>query len=114
VVVSRGWPTEEIIAGGNDCVIRFAHAAWSGTRVAVFVDGSYCQTIKVAYDTASNRQFTFQHAEPWLREAIIGEYAVTPEELKGNGGDVLAWATYPGDGRPRRSSDEFRRRFRRR
>jgi hypothetical protein len=110
VVVKRGWRTEKI-ATGNDCVVNFAHAEWEGDTVAAFVDGAYCGPIQVAYDLRERRAVDFRAAEPWLRSSIVRSYGVTADELSANQGDVLQWATYPGDGRPRRSSDEFRKRF---
>jgi hypothetical protein len=109
-VVTHGWRSRQI-AWKSDCVITFAHAAWSGRRVAVFVDGSVCGQIRAAYDTASDKVLDFKVVEPWLRAAIIDSYKVTPEELGANNGDVFAWASYPGDGEPRRSTEEFRRRY---
>jgi len=91
VIVKRGWRTE-LIAWKSDCVINFAHADWAGNIVAVFVDGGPCGQIKAAYDTSSRD-------------------GVTPRELQADNGDVFAWATNPGDGNPRRSMDDFRRRY---
>lgn len=107
VVVKRGWFSERI-AAGNDCIVTFAHAAWSGTKVAVFIDGLFCGSIKVAFDTSSGRTIEFRTAEAWLRKSMIESYAVSREELDANGGDVFIWATYPGDGSSRRSMTEFR------
>ena len=111
VVVDNGHHVDRI-AGKHDCVTMFAHAAWSGSRVAVFVDGGACSPIRVAYDAASGRGLDFKIAEPWLRTSIIEQYLVTPSELRANSGDVFAWATYPGDGQPRRSTEAFRQRYR--
>jgi hypothetical protein len=110
VVLSTGWRVKEI-ASKADCSVNFAHAEWSGTTVAAFVDGFWCGDIRVAYDVKARRAVDFQSAEPWLRSSIIKSYDVTDSELKSNQGDVFAWATYPGDGNARRSSDEFRKRF---
>ncbi|MEP7364283.1 MAG: hypothetical protein ABI972_13600 [Acidobacteriota bacterium] len=112
VVVQRGWQSQQI-AHEFDCVIHFAHAAWSGSVVAVFVDGFYCGQIKVAYDTETKRKVDFESAQAWLKPAIVEAYNVTAEELKANDGDVFKWATYPGDGESRRSVREFGSRFRR-
>ena len=78
--------------------------------VAVFADALWCGQIKVAYDTTAGRALDFKTTEPWLGEAIVDSYGVSADELAANGGDVLKWATYPGDGRFRRSMNEFRRR----
>ena len=90
--------------------MQFAHAAWSGTRVAVFVDGSYCGPILAAVDVESGKPIDYETAKAWLAQSIIESYAVSPDEMKAFGGDVFKWATYPGDGRLRRSTVEFRRR----
>lgn len=109
VVVSNGQETKTI-AKKLDCAVFFAHAAWSGSLVAVFVDGVYCGDIRIAYDLASNRALDFRVAQGWLGEAIIREYAITPDELRANGDDVFKWATYPGHCCSR-AVDEFRKRF---
>jgi hypothetical protein len=88
----------------------FAHAAWSGNVMAIFVDGSYCGTIKAAYDVQAHRAVDFTSVEPWLKEAIARDYHVTPEELQPKGGDVFAWATYPG-ACCSRAKDEFEKRW---
>jgi hypothetical protein len=48
------------------------------------------------------------------KAAIIKDYSVGPEELEASGGDIFTRATYPGDGNPHRSIDEFRSRYRQR
>jgi hypothetical protein len=108
IAVNRGWSSARI-AQKTDCVVFFAHAAWSGSVVAVFVDGVYCGQIRAAYDFASNRVIDFKAAEPWLREAIIRDYGVTAEELKANSGDVFKWATYNNQC-CNRAVDDFRKR----
>jgi hypothetical protein len=109
IAVKRGWRTEQI-ARNSDCWITFVHAAWEGDIVSVFVDGGYCGQIKVAFDTKSHSPVDFRSTEKWLSNSIIRAYGVTRQELQSNKGDVFLWATYPGDGEPRRSMDEFRRR----
>lgn len=104
---ARG-PTE--IALRRGCNIYFAHAAWVGSVVGVFVDGGTCQTIGIAYDSASDTRVPFQAVEATLRASIGTDYGVGPKELAKTGGDVLAWATYPGDGSQRRSMVDFRKR----
>ena len=74
-------------------------------------DGGYCGQIKVAYDTSSRRSVDFGSAETWLSSSIIKSYGVSAQELRSSRGDVFMWATYPGDGNPRRSRDEFRKRY---
>jgi hypothetical protein len=108
VVAQRGWHTANI-ATKSDCVVFFAQAVWSGTVVAVFVDGTYCGTIKAAFDVATDRKVEFEAFAPQLQSAIIREYGVTADELRANGGDVFKWATYPGRCCSR-GSDEFRKR----
>jgi hypothetical protein len=109
VVVNQGWQSEEI-ERRSDCVVMFAHAAWRSDVVAIFIDGLYCGPIKVAFNTKTRRVIGFETSEHWLRASIEESYAVSADELRSNGGDVFKWATYPGDGRVRRSSEEFRRR----
>src|SRR6476661_6559791 len=97
IIVKQGWSTTKI-ASASDCVVFFAHAAWKGSRVVVYVDGGYCGPVKAAYDTATGEKINFESLEPMLRSSIVNTYSVTTDELKAHGGDVLAWATYPGDG----------------
>lgn len=108
IVVARGW-REQQIAHRFDCAVQFAHASWSGSVVAVFVDGSFCGQIKVAYDTATQRTVDFESAQSWLKPAIIQAYSVTADELQANKGDVFLWATDPAD-RRHRAAHEFRAR----
>ena len=108
IVVVRGW-REQQIAHRFDCAVQFAHASWSGSVVAVFVDGSFCGQIKVAYDTATQRTVDFESASSWLKPAIIHAYRVTADELQANKGDVFLWATDPAD-RRHRAAHEFRAR----
>jgi hypothetical protein len=110
VLLERGSDSQLLIRG-YDCLLNFAHAAWSGTRVAVFIDGVYCHTLHAAYDMATNRSVDSRTVEPWLAADIIKSYAVTPDELKENGGNVFKWATYPGDGNPHRAGAEWRKRY---
>jgi hypothetical protein len=110
VVVNRGWSAERI-AARSDCAVQFAHAEWEGDTVAVFVDGSSCGPIKAAYDARARRAVEFAAVEPWLRDSITRSYGVTADELSANQWDVFQWATYPGDGQARRSTEEFSRRF---
>jgi hypothetical protein len=91
-------------------MVNFVHTAWLGSKVGVFVDGGYCGPIKVAYDVTAKRSIPFSDIEKDLRYSIIAEYGVTHKELEENGGDVLKWATYPGDGQSRRSMLLFRER----
>jgi hypothetical protein len=110
IKVDQGWRSAQI-SYRRGCTLNFAQASWVGPVVGVFVDGGYCQQIEAAYDVESNRAVPFSAAEVAVRSAVVREYGVGPGELKASGGDVLAWATYPGDGSPRRSKDEFSRRY---
>jgi hypothetical protein len=108
IVVEQGLRSEQI-AYRRGCVLNFAEASWTGSVVAIFVDGGYCQQIEVAYDVALHRTVTVSTFEPALRSAIVEDYRVDPSELRAAGGDVFQWATYPGDGNPHRSKDVVRR-----
>jgi hypothetical protein len=109
-VVQQGWTTVEL-AVRHDCDPNFAHAAWKGSRVAVFVDGFWCGQIRATHDVTTGHAFAFDEAREWLGASIVKAYAVTPAELAANHGDAFQWAVYPGDAKPRRSMEEFRRRF---
>jgi hypothetical protein len=106
VVVSKGWHTTTLITK-SACAVMFAHAIRVGSVAAVFVDGSYCGDIRVAYDISVGRAVDFKIVEQKLKEAIVREYGVTPEEIHVRGDDVLKWATYPGRCCSR-AVDEFR------
>jgi hypothetical protein len=110
IVVAQGSRHEQI-AYRRGCVLNFAEAYWTGSVVATFVDGGYCQQMKAAYDVALQRTVPVSTFEPGLRSAIVEDYRVDSSELRAAGGDVFRWATYPGDGNPRRSTDEFARRY---
>jgi len=102
-----GWLTTTQFGSGSDCWVNFVHTVWFGTKVGVYVDGSICGPIKVAYDFGAKRAIPFNEIEKEMRASIIADYSVTAEELRENGGDVFKWAAYPGDGKPRRSRFEF-------
>jgi hypothetical protein len=110
IKIDQGWRSAQI-GYRRGCTLNFAEASWVGPIVGVFVDGGYCQQIEAAYDVESNRTVPFSMAERAVRAAIARDYGVAPGELKAASGDVLTWATYPGDGNPRRSKDEFSRRY---
>lgn len=111
IVVGQWWRTTEIARRG-DCVLEFAHVAWLGSVVSVFVDGVTCGQLRAAYDVAAERAVPFEETESWLADSIVKEYSVTNEEIEANAGDVFKWASYFGNERPRRSHREFRRRYR--
>jgi hypothetical protein len=113
VVLAGKW-RNTTIASGNDCLVEFAHAAWQGSVVSVFVDGLWCGKIRVAYDTATGKHVDFASTEAWLRRDIVSAYQITPQELATKNGDVLAWVTYDGDGKARRATTEFQARHRKR
>jgi hypothetical protein len=110
VVASNGWHSQTV-ALNRGCIIEFAHAVWSGNRVAVFVDGSFCGSITVAYDFGTNREIAFETLSRNLKAAIIRDYSVSADEVQASGGDVFRWASYPGDGVEHRAMAEFRRRY---
>ena len=113
VVLAGKW-INRTIASKSDCLVEFAHAAWKGTVVSVFVDGLWCGKIRVAYDTATGKPVDFASTEDWLRRDIVSAYKITPQELATKDGNVLAWVTYDGDGKARRATREFQARHRKR
>jgi hypothetical protein len=110
VVASNGWRSQPV-ALRRGCILKFAHAAWSGKRVATFVDGSFCGAITVAYDFGTNREIAFETLSQDLKAAIIADYSVGVDELQASGGDIFRWASYPADGVEHRAMAEFRRRY---
>lgn len=113
VVLAGKW-RNTTIASASDCWVQFAHAAWQGSVVSVFVDGLWCGKIRVAYDTGTGKKVDFAGTEEWLRRDIVSAYAITAKELSEKNGDVLAWVTYDGDGKARRATKEFYARYRKR
>jgi hypothetical protein len=109
-VVVRSERKSTILANQRGCVPEFAHAVWIGSVVGVFVDCSYIDQIRTAYDISSVKAVPFGKVESALSESIIRDYGVTAAELKASGGDVFRWATYAEDGNPPRSMKEFHRR----
>jgi hypothetical protein len=112
-MATGGWASEEI-GSGTDCFIYFAHAAWFGHVVVVYVDGSVCGPIRVAFDLDSGKHLRFEDFEARFAQEVARNYKVTNEELREYDGDVLNWATYPNDGRSHRAMREFRKSFPRR
>lgn len=109
IVIQEGFHSNRIkVARG--CVIEFAQAAWSGSRVGVFVDGSLCEVITAAYDTSTHQVIPFESMRPAVEAAIIRDYGVTQDELAQVSGNVLVWAHYPGDGEDHRAKTEFHKR----
>lgn len=108
-VVDHGWTSHQIV-WKSDCIVTFAHAAWSANQVGVFVDGFYCGVAKAAFDRQAGRVIEFSSMEAALKNSIIQSYGVTADELREHKGDVFAWATNPGKGSRHRATDEFRQR----
>jgi hypothetical protein len=80
IVVTDRW-LDTPVTQRRGCVVMFAHAAWLGNLVAIFVDGGYCGTIKAAYDVQAHRAVDFTSVEPWLKQAIVRDYHVTPDSI---------------------------------
>ena len=113
VTAQPGWWTEETIAHRSDCIVNFAHVAWtSDSRVAaIFVDNGYCSSIREAYDVKKPSVTPFDPFADLIRRSIVREYGIHPEDLAPYGGDPLEWAHYPGDGIPRPGVDAFRQKY---
>lgn len=77
----------------------------------MFVDTGFSHPIRTAFDVNSNRSVPFSMIDSAVRSSIIHDYGVRPSELKEANGNVFEWATYPGDGEPHRSMEEFRKRY---
>ena len=113
VVLRDKW-RRETIASASDCHVAFAHAAWKGSLVSVFIDGAWCGKIRVAYDTATGKHIDFASTGDWLRRDIVSAYRITPQELAATNGDALACVTNEGSVGPSRAASEFYARHRKR
>ena len=67
----------ETIATGDDCAMRFAHAAWREGVVSVFVDGGFCGPIRVAYDTRRHSVVAFETTAQWLAQDMQQTYGIS-------------------------------------
>jgi hypothetical protein len=113
IVLKEKWRSETI-ASGDDCSVKFAHAAWKGSLVSVFVDGAWCGKIRVAYDTATGKHVDFASTEDWLCRDIVSAYQITAPELAKKDGGVLFWVSQNGYEVPRDAASEFYTRHRKR
>jgi len=98
------------ISSKSDCWFSFAHAAWAGPVVGVFVDGRVCGQIRIAYSLQDRAMVPFATVEEAVRKSIIREYSVTVEELAKAHGDPLVWATFDQFDNSR-ASLEFRKHY---
>ena len=110
VTVQKGWWTEKEIANHGDCIINFAHVAWTPDSrfAAIFVANSYCSSIQQVYDLRTASLVPFKPLADLVRRSIIREYGIRPSELARYRGDSLEWAHYPGDGIPSPGVEAFR------
>ncbi|MFN7922906.1 MAG: hypothetical protein U0Q16_22565 [Bryobacteraceae bacterium] len=111
--VNYKWRTK-VLGVEGDCAFVFAHAAWRGPQVSVLVNNIWCRNIFAAFDTATGEAVDFASTEEWLKQSLIDTYSITFGELEAYNDDPIQWAAHAGDGRPRRSVEEFDRRFLRR
>lgn len=107
------WWTEQRIASRRDCIVNFAHVAWSSdSRVAaVFVDNGDCSSIHVGYDFRTRSVVPFEPLADLVRRSIVKEYSIRPEDLRPYGGDPLEWAHYAGDGKVKPGVEAFRKKY---
>lgn len=110
-MVVRDRSSATIVARASDCLVSFAHAAWNGSRVGIYVDGTYCGPIEVAYDTSARRVEPFSVMAKEVAASIVASYGVTAEELAANGGNAIKWASCDNEPAPSRSIREFEKRF---
>lgn len=110
VTLQTGWLTEKTIVQRSDCVVSFAHVAWSADSrfAAFFVDNLFCSSIHEGYDLKTSSATAFEPLSDLVRRSILEEYRISPEDLTRYGGDPLEWAHYPGDGVPRPGPQAFR------
>lgn len=114
VSVQTGWWTEKTIDERLDCIVNFAHVTWSpDSRIAaILVDNGACTSIHVGYDLRASSFVPFEPLANRMRQSIIKEYGVRPNDLESFGGDPLEWAHQPGDGSMRPGVDAFQKKYR--
>ena len=102
VAVHEPWRLEKVIAIRRDCIVNFAHVAWSPDSrfAAVYVGNSFCSSIREGYDFATHSVVPFDPLADVMRESIVKDYGLQPQDLANYGGDALRWAhddrgTYP-------------------
>lgn len=113
IYVQRGWWDEKIVDTRYDCIVNFAHVAWSAdSRVAaIFVDNGFCSGIREGYDLTKESLVPFEPLADLVRQSIVKEYGVHPSDLAPYGGDPLEWAHDSGDGIVRPGVEAFRRKY---
>ena len=116
VTVQTGWWKTTTIAQRSDCILEFAHVAWSSdSRIAgIYVDNSACSSIHEGYDVKAASRIPFSSVADLVRQSIIREYGVQPADLVPYDGDPLRWAHYPGsgDGGSYVAIEAFRKKYR--
>jgi hypothetical protein len=112
-VQKHWWQEEKTVISQTDCVINFAHVAWSpDSRVAaIFVDTGYCHNIQEGYDTHTSSLVPFSPYADLVRGSIIREYGVKPDVLARYHDDPLKWAHYGGDGTGSEGMKAFREKY---
>jgi hypothetical protein len=113
VTLQKGLFDERIIAVRSDCIVNFAHIAWSpdSRLAAIFVDNSLCSNIQEVWDVSTSSTRPFAPMADRVRRSIVREYGLKPGDLEPYGGDPLEWARYPGDGSPRPGIEVFRKKY---
>ena len=114
VTLQTGWWQESALFRRNDCVVNFAHIAWSqdSRYAAIFVDNGFCSSIQVGYDLKSKASVPFPPFADLVRKSITSEYKLRSDDLAPYKGDPLEWAHYPGDGTLRPGMEAFRKKHR--
>lgn len=73
----------------TDCIVTFAHAAWSGRTAAVYITTAFCKTFRIAYDFTLDDYVDWNSAKAWLAHSIKLEYQLKPKDLEPFDGDVF-------------------------
>lgn len=91
VVLYRGFETK-VLTRQSDCYLGLAQAVWQAERVAVLVNGVYCNVLQTGYDLATGSPINVHALEPAIKAALTASYNLTPTTLSKHRGDALAWA----------------------
>ena len=110
-VLEEGWfRSTDLAPAKQDCILLFAHAAWSADsrRVVFYRRDALCPTVWVAYD---RERRTFQPVESMadiMRQSLRDTYQLTDVTLNDWNGDPLEWMQSSSQSAP----EAFRVRFR--
>ena len=111
LVISGG--KSKVLAWRSDCSIQFAHVAWTpDSRIAgVYVNNAYCKNVQEGYNVTMQRVVPYTEVIGLIRESIVRDYRLRPEDLVPYGGDPLEWTNDLGGTRTAPGQIAFKERY---